>query len=267
MARARPIAATLERLNEERRAVEARAVEEAEAEAGKLLDERPDARVLVLSSLDWHPGIVGLVAARLKERYGRPAFAFAAKPDGTATGSGRSVPGADLGRAVRLAVEAGAALKGGGHAMAAGVTVSHDGLARFRQAMEATLPARSATDEVEPLAVDAALSAGGASVEAVRALEGAGPFGQGQPEPVFAFGAHRVVDAKEVGACHVRVTLKSGDGSILRGIAFRGAEKPLGRLLTTSVGQALHVAGTQSLDRWGGGERVELRILDAATPA
>ncbi|NNM74687.1 single-stranded-DNA-specific exonuclease RecJ [Enterovirga aerilata] len=260
------IAATLERLNEERRAIEARAVEEAEAEAAKRLDAEPDAPVLVLASPDWHPGIVGLVAARVKERFGRPVFAFARKPDGTATGSGRSVPGADLGRAVRLAAEAGAAIKGGGHAMAAGATVLARDLDRFREAIAAALPARSAGEPADPLLVDAALSAGGASAETVRALESAGPFGQGQPEPVFAFGQHRVAEARQVGQNHVRALLKSGDGSSLRAVAFRAADKPLGRALLDAVGRPIHVAGTLCIDRWGGGERVELRILDAAIP-
>lgn len=260
------VAATLERLNEERRAIEARAVEEAEAEAGRRLEAEPDAPVLVLASPDWHPGIVGLVAARVKERFGRPVFAFAGKGDGTSTGSGRSVPGADLGRAVRLATETGAALKGGGHAMAAGATILSRDLDAFRDAIAAALPARAAEEAADPLMIDAALSAGGATVEAVLALEAAGPFGQGQPEPVFAFGGHRLVDARQVGQNHVRATLKSGDGSSLRAIAFRAADKPLGRALLAAIGQPIHVAGTLCVDRWGGGERVELRILDASVP-
>ncbi len=260
------IAATLERLNEERRAIEARAVEEAEAEAGRRLEAEPEMPVIVLASPDWHPGIVGLVAARLKERFGRPAFAFATKPDGTATGSGRSVPGADIGRAVRLATEEGAALKGGGHAMAAGATIRAGDLERFRDALAGSLPARSADEPPDPLVIDAALTAGGATIETVRAVETAGPFGQGQPEPVFAFGRHRLVDARQVGQNHVRATLKSGDGSNLRAVAFRAADKPLGRALLGAVGQQVHVAGSLCLDRWGGGERVELRIIDAALP-
>ena len=260
------IAATLERLNEERRAIEARAVEEAEAEGHRLLEAEPDAPVLVLASPDWHPGIVGLVASRLKDRFGRPVFAFASKPDGTATGSGRSVPGADLGRAVRLAAERGAAMKGGGHAMAAGATILAGDLDRFREAIAAALPARSGEEPADALMIDAALSAGGATVDAVLAVETAGPFGQGQPEPVFAFGQHRLADARQVGQNHIRGLLKSGDGSSLRAIAFRSADKPLGRAMLDAVGRPVHVAGTLCVDRWGGGERVELRILDLAFP-
>ena len=257
------IAATLERLNEERRAVEAAAVDEAAAMADRVLDERPDSRAIVLSSPAWHPGIVGLVASRIKDRTGRPVFAFAEKPDGTATGSGRSVAGADLGRALRALVEERAALKGGGHAMAAGATLAADGLAAFRAALDARLP-EIARDAAEPLLIDAAVSAGGATPEAVRAVETAGPFGAGQPEPVFALGGHRVTDARIVGNGHVRICLKSGDGSLLRAVAFRSAETPLGRALLGAIDRTLHVAGSLSVDRWGGGERVELRVLDAA---
>ena len=112
--------------------------------------------------------------------------------------------------------------------------------------------------------LDGALGAGGAGIEVVRALEAAGPFGAGQPEPVFAFGGLRVADVRVVGKGHVRVQFKGGDGAILRAVAFRAAETPVGRLLLASAGEAIHVAGTLSVDRWGGGERVELRVLDAA---
>ena len=260
------MAATLDRLNDERRLIEREAVEEAIAEAGQLLDRRPDLPAFVLGSPDWHPGIVGLVAARVKERYGRPVFAFGHRPDGTATGSGRSIPGVDLGRAVRAAVSCGDALKGGGHAMAAGASVTLVGLERFRACLERELGTAVAAVAERPdiLAIDGALSAGGAGVDLVRALERAGPFGAGQPEPVVAFGHHRIVDRREVGSGHVRVTLRAGDGATIRGVAFRAAGQPLGDVLLRA--DTAHVAGTLSVDTWGGGERVAVRICDAAQP-
>ncbi len=266
--RAAEIAATLDRLNRERQEIERVAVEEAQALAAKLVEERPDLPAIVLDSAAWHPGIVGLVAARVKERHGRPVFAFAAKPDGTITGSGRSIAGVDLGRAVRAAVECGHALKGGGHAMAAGATVTPEGLQRFRDCLERELGAsvEGVLDAPDPLLVDGLVSAGGVGPDLVRALDGAGPFGAGQPEPLFALGHHRVTDARELGAGHVRVTLKAGDGATLKGVAFRAADDALGRTLLTSVGETRHLAGSLSIDRWGGGERAELRILDAAIP-
>ena len=263
------VAAELDRLNRERQAIEQAAVAEAEAEALLTLDRTPDTAVIVTRSAAWHPGIVGLAAARLKERFRRPAFAFTIGPDGSATGSGRSVPGADLGRVVRAAVEAGLATKGGGHAMAAGVTLPAAELDRFTAFVgERLADAVGDAQRLDALAVDASLSAGGARAEIVAAVERAGPFGAGQPEPVFAFANHRLVDAREVGgAGHVRVTLRGGDGATLGGIAFRAAGQPLGQALRSAVGADLHVAGTLCIDRWGGGERVEIRVADAALPA
>jgi single-stranded-DNA-specific exonuclease len=260
------VAATLDRLNRERQVIEAAAVEEADAMALLALAGDPDAAAIVVGSPDWHPGIVGLVASRLKERLGRPVFAFALKPDGTATGSGRSVPGIDLGRAVRDAVAAELALKGGGHAMAAGATIAAADLDRFRTWLDAALrPGRAAMSGTDYLAIDGTLTAAGAVVDVVHALAQAGPFGQGHPEPVFAFPQHRLTDVRAVGGSgHLRLTFKGGDGARLRGVAFRAAGQPLGNMLVGAVGQPIHVAGTLSIDRWGGGESVELRVTDAA---
>jgi single-stranded-DNA-specific exonuclease len=263
------IAAELDGLNRDRQVIEQAAVAEAEAQALHLLEGTPDAPVLVTSSAEWHPGVVGLVAARLKERFRRPAFAFTVQPGGRATGSGRSVPGADLGRAVRAAVDAGLADKGGGHVMAAGVTVASTGLPRFAAFITERLAADvSHADHLDSLPVDAMVTAGGARPEIIAALERAGPFGSGQPEPIFALANHRIADVREVGgAGHARVTLRGGDGAAIRGIAFRAAGQPLGQALQKALGGNLHVAGTLCVDRWGGGERVEVRIIDVAVPA
>jgi single-stranded-DNA-specific exonuclease len=262
------LATELDRLNRERQGIEQIAVQDAEAQALLAVDRDPHAPVIVTASAEWHPGIVGLIAARLKERFRRPAFAFTLNADGTATGSGRSVPGVDLGRAVRSAVDQGLAVKGGGHVMAAGVTIEAVHLERFG-AFAAERLAESVGDAqaLDSLAVDATLTAGGAKTTIVAALERAGPFGSGQPEPVFAFPSHRLVEARSVGSGgHMRVRLRGGDGALIGGVAFRAAGQPLGEALTRSIGCNLHVAGTLSIDRWGGNEKVEIRIMDAATP-
>ncbi len=262
------IAAELDRLNRERQAIEVAAVAEAEAQALFALDRSPDLPVLVTASAEWHPGVVGLIAARMKERFRRPAFAFTLNPDGTATGSGRSVAGVDLGQAVRAAVEAGLALKGGGHVMAAGVTIQAADVERFLAFITERLTEAVGTMRLtDHFSVDATLTAGGAQPGIVAALERAGPFGSGQPEPVFVLPQHRIVEAREVGSGgHMRVKLRGGDGSAMGGIAFRAAGQPLGMALSQSIGSTLHVAGTLSIDRWGGNEKVELRIMDAARP-
>ena len=266
--RAAPLAETLNRLNGERQAIEAAAVDEAEAATLARLDGGRGGALVVAASPEWHPGIVGLVAARLRERFGRPAIAFAIRPDGTATGSGRSVPGVDLGAAIRALVGEGLAAKGGGHAMAAGLTVAADAIPAVETRLDVLLGAAStALAGPDLLAVDATLTAAGASPEVVRALDRAGPYGQGHPEPVLGLSGHRVADLREMGSGgHIRVTLKSRDGAALKAVAFRAAGRPLGTLLSASLGQAVHVAGTLAIDRWGGGERAELRILDVAAP-
>jgi len=262
------LAAELDRLNRERQAIEVVAVAEAEAQAMMALDHKPDLPVLVTASPEWHPGVVGLISARTKERFRRPAFAFTLNPDGTATGSGRSVPGVDLGFAVRAAVESGLAIKGGGHTMAAGVTIQAADLERFLAFITEKLTEPVSTMRLrDNFAIDATLTAAGAQPAVVTALERAGPFGQGQPEPVFVFPQHRLVEAREVGSGgHMRVKLRGGDGSIIGGIAFRAAGQPLGIALSQAIGNPLHVAGTLSIDRWGGNEKVEVRIMDAARP-
>ncbi len=149
--------------------------------------------------------------------------------------------------------------------MAAGATVPGSSIPAFAALVAERLAAAVGEARLaDGLPVDAALTAAGATPGLVRALEQAGPFGAGHPEPVFAFAHHRVVDAMEVGTGHVRVRLRAGDGATLSGIAFRAAEQPLGQALLAARGMPAHVAGTLSIDRWGGGERVSLRVLDVA---
>ncbi|MDP3409180.1 single-stranded-DNA-specific exonuclease RecJ [Bosea sp. (in: a-proteobacteria)] len=265
---ARGIAAELNRLNQERQEIERQAVIEAISQADHALMRDADLPVLLAGSPDWHPGIVGLVAARLKERFRKPAFALALNGEGGATGSGRSVAGVDLGRAVRTAVEAGLAVKGGGHAMAAGVTLAPGQDAAFHAFLVERLATEvAAAGDSEALLIDAALSAGGANPRLLAEIDKAGPFGQGSPEPVFVFPAHRLTDVVEIGSGgHVRVKLRGGDGASVGGIAFRVAQEPLGRALFAARGESVHLAATLTLNRWGGNETAELRVLDIARP-
>ena len=263
------IATELERLNRERQEIEVRMVEEAEAEAllSVGLDENA-AGIIVVASSHWHPGIVGLVASRLKDRFQRPVFALALDQNGFATGSGRSVQGIDLGRAVREAVEQKVLIKGGGHAMAAGLTIIADKIPELRAFFETRLGADASRLRVEQsLVIDAAIMAGGATLSLLTEIDRAGPYGSGHPEPLFAFGAHRVVDAMEVGTNHVRAKLKAGDGKTLEAIAFRAANQPIGIALMKNRGGVLHLAGSLAINRYRGGETVQLRIMDVATPA
>jgi len=266
---ARRIAEDLDRLNRERQAMERETLEEAEAQALASLGLDDGGAVVVVAAENWHPGVVGLVASRLKDKFRRPAFAIAFfGAEGVGTGSGRSISGVDLGRAVRGAVEAGILAKGGGHAMAAGVTIRRERLAEFRAFLEETLAAQVAARRAgEALLIDAALTAAGASPAVMAALERAGPYGAGNPEPIFVLPAHRIVDVADVGNGHVRLRAQAGDGARIDGMAFRAGAEPLGRALHASRGALAHLAGTLALDRWGGRDRVQLRLLDLAPAA
>ncbi len=259
------LAAQLDHLNRERQVIETAAVEEAQAEAMAALGIEEKGAVVVTASPRWHPGVVGLVAARIKERFGRPAFAIALGPGDVGTGSGRSIAGVDLGRAVRQAVAQRLLIKGGGHAMAAGVTLRSGALGEFRAFLEQHLATDvEAARRDNALLVDGALTARAATAELHATLAAAGPFGAGNPEPVIALPAHTVAHAEEIGPAHVRARLQSGDGAAIQAIAFRAAGQKLGTALLQSRGRTVHVAGTLSVDRWQGNERVQLRMIDVA---
>jgi single-stranded-DNA-specific exonuclease len=259
------IAAELDRLNRERQTLEQAMLAEAEAEAMAALGLEEKGAVVVTAAANWHPGVVGLIAARLKERFNRPAFAIALEPGGTGTGSGRSITGVDLGRVVRRAVSEGLLLKGGGHAMAAGVTLRRDALGAFRAYLEETLAeAVAVARQDQSLLIDGAVSGSGCNAELIADIARAGPFGAGNPEPVVALPAHTVAYAEEVGQAHVRVRLKAPDGAFVNAIAFRAAGQPLGHALMQNRGQPVHAAGTLCIDRWNGSERVQLRLCDLA---
>ncbi|MCA1414444.1 single-stranded-DNA-specific exonuclease RecJ [Bradyrhizobium sp. NBAIM20] len=261
------IAAELDRLNSERRVIEQAAEAQAEAEALASIGLEDKLAVIVTASEGWHPGVVGLVASRLKEKFSRPSFAIALEPGGIGTGSGRSIAGVDLGKAVRQAVADGILLKGGGHAMAAGVTLRKEKLAEFRAYLETAL-ARDVAEarHVNELYIDGAVTARAVTPELATTLNSAGPFGSGNPEPVLALPAHQLVFADEVGQAHLRLRFKAGDGAIVNGIAFRSIGQKLGNALLANRGQQLHVAGSLSVDRYQGAERVQFRVVDVALP-
>ncbi|MGA8589746.1 MAG: DHHA1 domain-containing protein, partial [Pseudolabrys sp.] len=259
------IAAELDRLNRERQQIELATVAQAEAEALAALGLEEKGAVVVTAAEGWHPGVVGLVAARLKERFGRPAFAIALEPGGTGTGSGRSIAGVDLGLAVRRAVQEGLLLKGGGHAMAAGVTLKKDLLGGFRAFLEDALgDAVELARRDSALLFDGAVAAGAFNFSLADLFARAGPFGAGNPEPLLAIPAHTLVYADPVGENHIRARFRSGDGKFVNAVAFRAMSQPLGRTLLENRGRVLHAAGHIAVDRWQGEERVQLRLVDVA---
>lgn len=263
------IAATLTQLNRERQEMEQRCCQEAILQAEERIAAEPDLPLLIVGSATWHKGLVGLVASRLADRFRRPALVMAwDEAAGEGTGSARSIAGADIGYAVRASLAKGLAKKGGGHAMAAGVTIERARLDEFGAFMRAELEAGvQAARDVLALSVDGALTPEAATSEFADLLEKAGPYGAGNPSPRFVFPAHRIGFAKLMGEAHVRCSLKSGGGSTIGGIAFRAAGTPLGEALLASEGRPFHVAGRLQRDSWGGREKIEVLIEDLADPA
>lgn len=262
---ARTIAETLDRLNQERQSMEQEMLAAARSEADAELAGGNGPAIVVTASSNWHPGIVGLLASRLKDHARRPAFAIAFNANGVGTGSGRSVSGFDLGRLVREAADAGLIVKGGGHGMAAGITVERAKLGELRAFFEE----RAAVDVFrlqgeESLAIDGALAAEGATLALLDALERAGPFGAGHVAPVFALPRHRLVDARAVGSNHIRADLQSESGGRIQAIAFRAVDTALGEFLFKNRGKPVHVAGSLSGNHWNGNRTVQFRIVDAA---
>lgn len=256
------LAAELGRLNDDRRLIEA-AVSEAAADALRMAD---DARVVVVSGHNWHPGVIGIVAGRLKERLGRPAIVIAIDEQGIGKGSGRSISGVDLGAAILAAKDSGLLIAGGGHAMAAGLTVVADAI----PALAAFLDARLA-DTVDlanrnrALLFDAIVAPGGVTPNLVAALDAAGPYGMGWPAPRIAAGPVRVIRADVVGTGHVRAIVAGADGRSVKAIAFRQADTALGQaLLAAGPDRRLWVAGRAKIDDWGSRPSAELHIEDAA---
>lgn len=259
------IAARLDDLNKERQTLEQVMLEQAIEQSEALIGDGDLPVCTVVESGSWHPGVVGLIASRLKDRYRRPAFAIAFDEQGSGSGSGRSIPGVDLGSAVRAAVDEGLLVKGGGHLMAAGMTVLRDNLHTFSQFLQQRLADDVAqAGQQNVLKIDAALTANAATPELVELLEQAGPFGAGHSEPVFAFPAHRITYAETVGAGHVRCAIASSDRTTLKAIAFRAADSPVGKKLLSSRGKNLHIAGNLSIDHWQGNRKTQLRVIDVA---
>jgi single-stranded-DNA-specific exonuclease len=264
---ARAIAARLEALNSERRSIEERMLEEAFASAEASLVADADRPFLFLADEAWHKGLLGLIAGRVAERFRLPTFIAALDPDGHAVGSARSIASVDLGIVVREAVHQGLLVKGGGHAMAAGFKLER----RKHEALQAFLLERlqqpvAAADTVRHLAIDGALSAGGATIELMQLLDRAGPYGPGHPEPRFVFPAHRLARVRAIKDAHIRCTLQAPDGSRIEACAFRVADTPLGKLLLQGEGLPLHVTGHVRRTSWQGRESIELLIEDACDP-
>lgn len=265
-AEAARLAAELDTLNAERRDIEAAVQTEALAQ---IEGQGSDRAILVASGEGWHPGVIGVVAGRLKDRFSKPVIIIGIdRRAGGAVGkgSGRSVPGVNLGGAIAAARQAGLLASGGGHAMAGGLTVDPDRINELVAFLDDRLePELASAGDAMALKADGLLTASGVTVELAELLERAGPFGQGNPEPRFALSRMRVAFAKRVGADHVRFSLQDMSGASVQGISFRTADTPLGEALLNAGEGLWHAMGRVKLDTWQGRRRVQLQLDDLAT--
>jgi len=259
------LAERLDQLNTERREVEAAvrdlAIDQAEARGF-------DGPLVWAAGDNWHPGVVGIVAARLKEASNRPAVVIGIDADGIGKGSGRSVTGIDLGAAIQRLASEGLLIKGGGHKMAAGLSVAGDKI-EAAMARLGELLAKQGADKIGPanLRLDGILMPGAATVELVKQIEQAGPFGAGAPAPRFVFPDVQILFAKTVGANHLKLTFGDGLGTRIDGIGFGAMDGPLGPMLTTHGGARFHLAGRLEINTWQGRQSVQLRLEDASPAA
>jgi len=250
----------LDEYNQERRTIEAGCLEE----AMNMVAAEPRGSVALVGSENWHPGVIGIVAGRLRERFDRPACVIAYEGD-VGKGSGRSVKGFDLGAAVVAARQAGLLEGGGGHAMAAGFTINRGHEDAFRAFIENRIDEIADDEALVPrYRIDGALQAAGADLKLIQAIEQLGPFGAGNAQPRFAFPAAQIVNASPVGENHVRCMITGDSGGRLKAISFRSLDTPLGQALLNTRGLPLHVCGTLRIDRWQGRETPQLTIEDAA---
>jgi single-stranded-DNA-specific exonuclease len=256
------IAAELDRLNGERRAIEASVQEQAQA----MLDGLHNCSVALVAGQGWHPGVIGIVAGRLKEKSGKPAIVIALDENGVGKGSGRSITGVDLGAAILAAKDEGLLVAGGGHAMAAGLTITEANIPRLAEFLEERLAAdvsRAAASQA--LRIDLMIAPGGLTPELVTRMDGAGPFGNGWPAPRVALGPVRIVKADIVGTDHVRAIVSGQDGQSLKVVAFRQSETALGQtLLHGDRSRRWWLAGRAKIDDWGSRPAAELHVEDMA---
>jgi single-stranded-DNA-specific exonuclease len=256
------LAAELDQLNSERRSIEGSVQEQAE----ELLSQLGDRSVAVVANSGWHPGVIGIVAGRLKEKTGKPAIVIALDDDGVGKGSGRSITGVDLGAAILAAKDYGLLVAGGGHAMAAGLTIQQDRLTPFGEFLEDRLRedvARAST--ARALLIDLMVAPAGLTPQLINQMEQAGPYGNGWPAPRVAIGPVRIIRADIVGTNHVRSIVAGEDGKSMKAMAFRQAETELGQMvLAANPGQRFWMVGRAKVDDWGARPATELHIEDIA---
>ncbi|WP_312526920.1 single-stranded-DNA-specific exonuclease RecJ [Paracoccus sp. (in: a-proteobacteria)] len=258
------LAAQLDELNRDRRTIEAAVRDEALAQVEAHLAQSDSPSLAWAAGEGWHPGVVGIVAARVKEAVNLPSVIIGIE-HGIGKGSARSVPGVDLGRAIQTLASEGLLIKGGGHAMAAGLTVAADMIPAAMQRLEALLAREMAERTgIHDLRISGLLDPQGVSVELMQMLERAGPFGQAASAPRFAFADQMVEGISTIGENHLRLRFRSPGSPAIEAVAWGAMNSPLGPAMLGAKGRRYHLVGKLELSLWGGKERVRLRLDDAA---
>ncbi|MEM7663414.1 MAG: single-stranded-DNA-specific exonuclease RecJ [Pseudomonadota bacterium] len=258
------IAERLHAVNDERKAMESRILEAATVQAEKMLAAQPDLPVIVASGEGWHPGVIGIVAGRLKDKFHLPSIVigWGEGLGPVAKGSARSVAGINIGEAIAEAAREGFLLSGGGHAMAGGLSVEPDGIQSFADWL--TVRLKGSGHELEAarsLTIDAVLGAGAVSVETYQSISRIGPFGAGAPEPVFAICDASIVDSRAIGENHMKFTIEE-TGRRVECLAWRARDTALGDAII--AGASMHLAGRLKLNEWNGRKRAQFEVADAA---
>jgi single-stranded-DNA-specific exonuclease len=250
-----PIAEQLHQLNKERKDIEAKVLAQALEEAEKLKDHS----IVCVGMDEWHPGIIGIVAGRLKEAFHKPVFVVAFDKAGIGKGSGRSIPGINLGLLVHNAKSSGILLNGGGHAMAAGLTVEKQKFTELQNYFNQTA---KLTQEAPCLEIDATLHIHGATIDIVRLIDQIGPFGAENPAPIFMIPNCQIIKTQLRGEKHISCFLRSEDGKLLEAIAFNALGSPLEEILMEPNNSLYHLVGSLKVDSWQGREKVKFYIED-----
>ncbi|WP_017930426.1 single-stranded-DNA-specific exonuclease RecJ [Robiginitomaculum antarcticum] len=259
---ARSYARQLDVVNRERRRMQDMMHVEALQMAEALPDDAP---MIIVAREGWHPGLIGIVAGRLKDRFDRPALVIGIDGEGMGKGSGRSMSGVNLGAAISVAKDAGLLVSGGGHAMAGGLSVKANKIKDLTEFLNSYL-----SDDITAARaqsgrnIDAIITLGAAGPELINEIDAVGPFGMGNPQPVFAFENVRVAYSKRLNGGHVRVTFEDAGGGRLSGICFRAEEQGFDTLLLSPESKLLHIAGRLKRDSWKGRERIDLQLVDIA---
>ncbi len=265
---AQAIAQRLDALNIERREIEARVLEEACAQVASAGNGNGPTSLAFAVGKGWHPGVIGIVASRLKEQYNVPACVLALDDKGVAKGSGRSVRGVDLGAAVIAARQAGLLINGGGHPMAAGFTVTEDNIPALRDFLSLRIAQEISDGDIGPsLSLDGALTPKAVNVQLAETIQALGPFGAGNPEPRFWLPAVRLMKPEVLAGKHVRAFVTgdaTGGGGRLKAVAFRAVDTPLGEAMLNSGGRAVSLAGRLRLNEWMGSVTCEFQVDDVA---